>query len=84
MAKKINKADSGKQLEKRLRAALGSILHTQTAVKAVLDQAEGSMDEGELAGSRMYGIMCRYDAQCEEVFRELCGKFSRRVIDIPE
>ncbi len=78
MAKKINKSDSGKQLEKRLRAALGSILHTQTAVKAVLDQAEGSMDEGELAGSRLYGIMCRYDAQCEDIFQTLCREFGNR------
>lgn len=43
MAKNYIKPDPDKQLNRRLRAALGSILHTQTAVKAALDQAEGFM-----------------------------------------
>lgn len=72
MAKNYIKPDPDKQLERRLRAALGSILHTQTAVKAVLDQAEGFMSDEELADSRIYGMLCRYDAESEEVFKALC------------
>lgn len=76
MAKNYIKPDPDKQLNRRLRAALGSILHTQMAVKAVLDQAEGFMDEGELADSRIYGALCRYDAESEEVFKALCYELS--------
>lgn len=76
MAKNIIKADPDKHLNRRLRAALGSILHTQTAVKAVLDQAEGYMSEEELATSRIYGKLCQFDAQCEAMFQELCRELS--------
>lgn len=72
MAKRNIKTDPDKQLNRRLRAALGSILHTQTAVQAVLDQAEGFMTEAELANSGVYGKLCQYDAQCENIFQALC------------
>lgn len=72
MAKHFIKANPDKQLNKRLRAALGSILHTQAAVKAALDQAEGFMTDVELANSGVYGHLCQYDSQCEAVFQTLC------------
>lgn len=68
------KMDPDKHLDRRLRAALGSIIHTQAAVKAVLDQAEGYMTEPELANNKAYCELCRYDAQCETVFRTLCDE----------
>ncbi len=82
MAKNIIKTDPDKHLGRRLRAALGSILHTQTAVKAALDQAEGYMSEEELAASRIYGQLCRYDAQCEVIFQALCGELSGKADDL--
>ena len=78
MAKHFIKADPDKQLEKRMRTALGSILHTQTAVKAALDQAEGFMTEAELANSETYGHLCQYDAQCEDIFQTLCRELGNR------
>ncbi|MCX4294491.1 MAG: hypothetical protein OSJ56_10595 [Prevotella sp.] len=78
MAKHFIKANPDKQLDKRLRAALGSILYTQAAVKAALDQAEGFMTEAELANSRSYCHLCQYDAQCEDIFQTLCGELGNR------
>lgn len=78
MAKHFIKANPDKQLDKRLRAALGSILHTQAAVKAALDQAEGFMTEAELANCRSYCHLCQYDAQCEDIFQTLCGELGNR------
>ena len=78
MAKNYIKPDPDKQLNRRLRAALGSILRTQTAVKAALDQAEGFMTEEELANSRAYCSLCSYDAQCEEIFMTLCRELGNQ------
>ncbi len=76
MAKNYIKPDHDKLFNRRMRAALASILHTQTAVKAVLDQAEGFMAEKELACSCIYGLLCHYDAQTGRVFKALCQDLS--------
>lgn len=74
MAKKnYLRTSPDKHLDRRMRAALGSIIHTQAAVKAVLDQAEGFMTEPELANNKAYCGLCSYDAQCEVAFRTLCN-----------
>ena len=69
MAKNYIKPDPDKQLNRRLRAALGSIL---------LDQAEGFMTEEELANSCAYCSLCSYDAQCEEIFMTLCRELGNQ------
>lgn len=74
MAKKTYiRTNPDQQLDRRMRAALGSIIHTQAAVRAVLDQAEGFMTDAELAYHKAYCALCRYDTESEVAFRTLCG-----------
>lgn len=63
-----------KHLDRRLRTALGSIIHTQAAIKAAMDQAEGFMSEPELANNKAYCELCHFDAQCETAFQVLCNE----------
>lgn len=84
MAKKTYiRTNSERQLDRCMRAALGSIIHTQTAINAVMEHAEGYMTEAELANHVAYGELCHYEVESRKAFQALCGELRGRVNSIP-
>lgn len=77
MAKNHSKTGPDRQLDRLMRAALGSIIHTQATVKAMLEQAEDIMTEAELADHEAYRALCSYDAESGKAFRALCDATKR-------
>lgn len=77
MAKKLGKYITEKQLDRGLRTLLGSLIHTQTRLRSVLDLAEGTMDEIDLERSPAYTALCVLDGHLEEAFKELCNELGK-------
>lgn len=77
MAKKLGKYITEKQLDRGLRTLLGSLIHTQTRLRSVLDLAEGTMDEIDLERSSAYTALYTLDGHLEEAFKELCNELGK-------
>lgn len=85
MTKTLGKYITEKQLERDMRTLLGSLIHTQTRLRSVLDLAKSTMDEIALERSPVYTVLFVLEVHLKEAFKELCnelgkdGKAMRRI-----
>lgn len=77
MTKTLGKYITEKQLDRGMRTLLGSLIHTQTRLRSVLDLAEGTMDEIDLERSSAYTALCALDGHLEEAFKALCNELGK-------
>lgn len=77
MTKTLGKYITEKQLDRGMRTLLGSLIHTQTRLKSVLDLAEGTMSEMDLERSDAYNALCSLDEHLESAFKELCNELGK-------
>lgn len=66
-----------KQLKSGLRTLLSSVLHTQNRLEGALTLSESTMNEGELADSKVYASLCQLEEQLSASFNVITNELKK-------